>query len=256
MEILLEREDRATRHVRQVIFIRDGQPHHVPIKAQTTPEQLRAAFDHLGIGNFEEIRLVCEQKEMTSMQQLVQAAWPSTTVAEVGLTAVTYDGAMVDIQVTNRYFRAIAKIGFHYFLTQFPEFRGNEPIFADIRDFILNDAHPVERANTFMGERALPLIGEMLSGSPKGWQGHAVCAELKGDARLAHVQMFLSEDYASRIYTIRLALDSDLHSRGSGHLYVYYQEGLQGGYAGEAYRLGSSATDIPARPLLPLVALE
>src|SRR6266568_849366 len=36
-------------------------------------------------------------------------------------------GAVVELQVTDRYYRAIAKIGFHYFLTQFPAFDGSAP---------------------------------------------------------------------------------------------------------------------------------
>jgi len=49
------------------------------------------------------------------------------------LGAKNYEkGAVVELQVTDRYYRAIAKIGFHYFLTQFPAFDGSAPCFSEI----------------------------------------------------------------------------------------------------------------------------
>ena len=41
-------------------------------------------------------------------------------------------------------------------------FSGREPMFSDLRHFIVDDDAVVDRANNFVGERKLPLIGEML----------------------------------------------------------------------------------------------
>jgi hypothetical protein len=69
---------------------------------------------------------------------------------------------VVDISVTDRYFRAVAKIGFHYFLTQFQEHTGNEQMFSEIRQFIL-EGGGVDRANKFVRKREHALLGAMLT---------------------------------------------------------------------------------------------
>jgi len=57
---------------------------------------------------------------------IISAVWPSVTLGPGVLGAKNYEkGAVVELQVTDRYYRAIAKIGFHYFLTQFPAFDGS-----------------------------------------------------------------------------------------------------------------------------------
>lgn len=113
------------------------------------------------------------------MEPLIKAAWPESILGDSGAMASTYQGANTMVVLTDRYFRAIAKIGFHYFLTQFPQYNGHEPMFSAIRRFILEDGSGVERANDFVGRRQHPLLGEMLDPRmrPEGWQAHVLCAE-------------------------------------------------------------------------------
>ncbi len=81
----------------------------------------------------------------------------------------------MQIQVTNRYFRAIAKTGFHYFLTQFPNYSGHEAIFSDIREFITNDESELvaARINQFVGVHKKPIAptAPVLA--------HLLCAEIR-----------------------------------------------------------------------------
>lgn len=44
--------------------------------------------------------------------------------------------AVMTAKPTAKYFRGLAKIGFHYFLKCMPDFHGSEHVFAEIRDFI------------------------------------------------------------------------------------------------------------------------
>jgi hypothetical protein len=46
--------------------------------------------------------------------------------------------AVLHASPTSKYFRALAKIGFHYFLKYMGGFHGSEPAFSDIRNFITN----------------------------------------------------------------------------------------------------------------------
>jgi hypothetical protein len=92
-----------------------------------------------------------------------------------------YKGAVGTVVVTPRYFRAVAKIGFHYFLSQFPEYTGREDTFSNIRQFILDETAGADRANAFIGKREHALLGEMLTPGirPDGWRAHVLCAETR-----------------------------------------------------------------------------
>ena len=64
----------------------------------------------------------------------------------------------VKFQLGERYFRGIAKIGLHYFLTQFPIFFGpTSRSFPKIRSFIYQETkEPVRRVNEFVQTAASP----------------------------------------------------------------------------------------------------
>lgn len=258
MDVLLAIEKGVPRQLPQIIFIKDGQAHHLPLNKTTTPDQLHDSYNKLGITQPEDVHFVCDKEEMAWVGPLLHATWPETTHDLKGETATTYNGATVDITLTNRYFRAVAKIAFHYFLTQFQQFTGHEPMFADIRAYILDEPHKVDHANTFVGKRERPLLGEMLPPGtrPKGLLGHVVCAEIKDGVCLAHVQLFVSEDYPAPAYAVRLAGGAPLEHRATGHLYSYYPDGPHGKYAGEAQDLRGEQTALPSRPVRPVVIPE
>ena len=149
----------------------------------------------------------------------------------------------------------MAKIGFHYFLTQFPELSGHEPAFADLRRFILDETAGVDQANEFVGERPLPLIGEMLDGSrPDGWVGHALCADITDGECRAHVQLFICEDFQPRIYTVRLGRNAAVQGFPAfGHGYLYYPDGRRGKFSGETVSLTTTRADFGPLPLAAVI---
>jgi hypothetical protein len=139
----------------------------------------------------------------------------------------------------------VAKIGFHYFLTRLPELSGHEAAFAEIRRFILDETAGVDLANEFVGERPLPLIGEMLNGGrPDGWIGHALCADVTDGECRAHVQLFICEDFQPRIYTVRLGRNATVQGFPAfGHGYLYYPDGRHGKFSGETVSLTTTRAD-------------
>ena len=135
-------------------------------------------------------------------------------------------------------------------------FTGHESRFAGIRRFI-GESSSIERINSFVAMRENPLLAPMMDGArPDGWMAHAVCAEL-GEDCLAHVQLFICQDYRAPVYTVRLGPNSNLGiiSSPRGHLYRYFQGGLQGRFAGEARLIVPTRTAV-AKPLKPAVTLE
>src|SRR5208283_4158282 len=77
--------------------------------------------------------------------------WSRSTVGPI-----VYGPARIKFTVTSRYFRCIAKIGLHYFLTKMPGFRGDETYFKDIRDFIANEGN-IDKCRSFVTYNQQPL---------------------------------------------------------------------------------------------------
>jgi hypothetical protein len=253
-EVLMECSDGQFKQVRQLIVTDDqGNAHQLPIREGTTPEQLRTAYKDLNV-QAQEIRVLCDDDERDWVEPLIASAGGGTMTWNREEGSATYNGARTSFVMTNRYFRAIAKIGFPYFLTQFREYLGSESIFDDIRAFILDETSTVDRANQYVGKRQLPLLKEMLTSGarPAGWQAHLLAGEVKDARLIAHVQMFISEDWPAPAYTIILGTNSLLLDRAAGHLYAYYQDGPQGTYAGEAHTLDTMKTNRSV-PLLPVI---
>jgi hypothetical protein len=169
------------RQARQLIFKdASGAVHHLLIPGKMRdPKHLRAEFDKLGVKDIVEGRVIYDPEESHWVEPLVKAVWPNVVFAEGQLGATSYQsGATVKFELSDRYFRAVAKIGFHYFLTQFPSFAGSESQFGKIRQYILHGG-PVSLANEFIGERQHPLLGNLIGGGkPDGWKAHILAAEI------------------------------------------------------------------------------
>jgi hypothetical protein len=253
-DVLMECDDGEFKQLRQLVVIdQEGEAHHVPLREGTTPEQLRSAYKELGVQQAKEIRVLIDDEEREWVEPLIKSVGGGTMTWTREDGAAIYNGATTSFIMSNRYFRAIAKIGFHYFLTQFAEYRGNESVFESIRTFIRDDTSTVQRANQYIGKRQLPLLVAMLTAGtrPAGWQAHLLAAEIKNGAMTAHVQMFISEDWPAPAYTVRLGESLPL-DRAAGHLYAYYHDAPHGKYSGEAHALDTMKTNRTA-PILPVI---
>jgi hypothetical protein len=238
IEVALECENGTYRQMRQLVFVeQSGKTHHLPIREGSTSGQLRTAFEKLAVAKPFDVHIFYGPEEKDWVETLLKETWPAATFAGGTLGSAIYQGAAGTIVLTNRYFRAIAKIGFHYFLTQFPQYSGREPLFKDIREYILDDKGGVDRANDFIGERQNPLLAQMTvpGARPDGWRAHVLGAEISPGHCRAHVQMFISGDWPSRPYTITLAKDQSItDTQASGTFYVYVEKGLSSRFVGEA----------------------
>lgn len=253
--VLMECENGTYQQVRQLIFFdEDGTVHHLPIRHDSTAETLKAAYDRLEIKNPVDVRMSCSGDDWEWVETLVRQTWPSVVVVLKGELSRTYDGGIVNLKLSDRYFRAVAKMGFHYFLTQFPELSGTESLFAGIRQFITED-RPVVEANRFLRKRNFPLLGPMLvpGARPGGWRAHVLAAEIKAGQCLAHVQTFLTEDWPAPIYTVALGSVLGVTDRAAGHLYVYNDDGPKGKFAGVAYDLTATRVPMAVPPSTPVI---
>ncbi|MGD0619701.1 MAG: hypothetical protein ABSB67_18800 [Bryobacteraceae bacterium] len=258
IDILLEIENRTFRQMRQIVFVEEaGTTYHLPIIAGSRPEELLAAYKQLGaVPPYGDVRIFYAPDEKEWVEHLIQEAWPKVTFREGSVGSTRYGEQVARVGLTDRYFRAVAKIGFHYFLTQFSEYSGHEQLFSGIRGFIAQDGTGVEKANEFVGERQNPLLGEMWTPGvrPDGWRAHALCAETRPGECLAYVQTFVTEDWRAPVYAVRLAQDAGIvDCRATGHAYMYFDGGPQGKFIGETLNLETTrATWVPP-PFAPVV---
>jgi len=115
----------------------DGSAHTIPIKEGMTPEEFRRKVSALGFKFFRHAYICAATEEIPWMESLFDGfKFEGKTEWTLPTGPVIYGPAAIKFTVTSRYFRAIAKIGFHYFLTKFPRFRGDEPCFSELRNFI------------------------------------------------------------------------------------------------------------------------
>src|ERR1041384_7755244 len=257
--VLLECVDGKYQQARQLIFVEEsGTAHHLPFIKGITAQDLRTHFEQLHVNKPFVTHIICAPDEVDWVDTLIKEAWPQSTRGTNVSPSTSYQAAVTKVVLTDRYFRAVAKITFHYFLSQFPQFTGHEPMFAKIRGFIFTDGQMVDRANDFVGIRQTPLIGEMMApgARPSGWRAHILCADSRPDACLGDVQMFLTEDWPAPTYVVTLGTNSAIaNSSAVGHAFLYYPDGPRGQYAGETQPLGVSRSRLPPRPPSPAVKL-
>lgn len=148
--------------------------------------------------------------------------------------------ALVHASPTAKYFRALAKIGFHYFLKYMNGFHGSERAFSGIRDFITGGtASDVDR---FVTGRRDHLFTDIASGeSPTGYR-HLRLARSNYSELVSKMQFFIPEKYRTPlyrpdihvlpIYTIRLGINPlriDF-PRACSHSFTYSEEYKAEGY--------------------------
>jgi hypothetical protein len=219
-----------------------GKSHHIPLHRAMTADQLRTAFDRCQVIAPFKSALAYYPHERAWIERLLHEVWPTVTFPEEGtLFSNIIERPLLKFQVTDRYHRAFAKMGFHYFLSQFPRFNGHEELFTSIRQFIVEDTDDSQsRANDFIVQRETPLLSPFAMGltPPDGWRAHVLAAEIRPGVCVAHVQMFVTCDWNSPIRTIILAKSESFTTHeAAGHIFQYYVNGTEDGYSGEAKSL-------------------
>lgn len=234
----------------------DGTSHRIPIPPDLADaSRIRKQFDDLPIRNRSNLSVifVSYDEEAERIVPVLKQVWPQLTFGDATPGANVLSNIETEVNLTARYFRAIAKIVFHYFLTQFPHLIGGDPCFDEIRNFIISDRSTLQDAKRLIGKRPAPLLGNMVGGGrPDGWVAHIIAAESIGDEYLGHLQMFVSKDYPSPAYTVTLARGLRSIVSGSGHAYRYYADGQKGRFVGEALSLRTQLNAFPRQSLLPL----
>jgi hypothetical protein len=236
-EVLIELTggDQGRQLTQLILRGKSGPHHHIPVTASMTPKRLREQIAALRLEAPLEVRLIHDPPTEQWAVDLFRELWPNEQLPQTTMGASGFKGGVVQFQTTNRYFRAIAKIGFHYFLTQFPEYTGHEPAFGDLRDFIINDMKELKASiiNRFIGIHEFPIAPPS-----SGFVGHLLCAEIDSGECRAHFEPFVTPSGRMQAFQILLGRDSARPTSAiKSHLHLYYGRGKIGRYSGDAVRV-------------------
>jgi hypothetical protein len=244
--------DQGRQLVQLILKGKSGPHHHIPLTPAMTPETLRKAVRALNLLAPLEARLIFDPATEQWAADLFRELWPEFPLPNTTTGANRFRGGIIQFQTTSRYFRAIAKIGFHYFLTQFPIYNGHESIFSEVREFILDDAKEFapSRINQFLGVHQSPLAPPS-----DGWIGHLLCAEIRGGVCLAHFEPFVTPGGRLRAFMVRLGTDREnTESTVRARMYVYYAKGKIGRYSGASSEIPSSQLGLGGPPCAHAIA--
>jgi hypothetical protein len=205
-----------------------------------TPEQFRRKFDELGIRHFKEANTFADKEEIPWVSTLLETLKyeRKTEWSERGPGPITYGPLDIQFTVNNRYFRDIAKIGFHYFLTKMSRFRGDEACFADIRKFITSECS-IEECAQFVGYSKNQIAYQLQRGARLSAWGHILCAEADYFNLTAKIQLFVGPEFLAPVYSVRLGRNpSAVHySEVYADFFAYYPETQRGKVDGEVSEL-------------------
>jgi hypothetical protein len=216
----------------------DGTDYLIKIPDGMTPQQFKRCVDGLPVKTFKTADISASEEDTAWIEELVRSAlrferpieWESGA-----LGPILYCPVRVKVSGDARYFRCIAKIGFHYFLTKMTQFRGDEDCFAAIRDFMVKDGTNLDDCARFVSVEKSPLQGvEKLRDC-----GHILSAE-KHDSRLiSRVQLFAGPGSLGRVYCVELGADPSpiFYNKWFGDFFGYYPKEERGEFDGEVGEL-------------------
>ena len=224
------------REVRQIV-LRDeqGRWHQIRIPDwMREPELLRQAINELDIESIEEARYFADPEDMPWVESLVRGLGGLCDPGHIPEPSITQN-PVAHFQVTDFYFRAIAKCGFHYLLAVVHEIHGSEPSFAPLRNFIINGG---DWEQVFSQEQTT-LIAYPEPGYRLNRWAHVIVVEWENGTVQVRTQFFVGPNYEPPVYKIRIAnnVDNLIDVGWKGHLFAYFPGGKRGRYYGEVINL-------------------
>lgn len=217
----------------------DGSVHTIPIKDGMTPEEFQKKVSALGFKFFKHADISAAPEEISWVESLFEGfKIDRKTEWSQPKGPITYGPITIKFTVNSRYFRAIAKIGFHYFLTKFPRFRGDEPYFSDLRNFIINGC-PIDEIAQFVTYSQEQFAYQLRAGDRLKVWGHLVCVEADYIGFRAKVQLFVGPKNRGVVYIVQLGKNpSPIHySEVHGDFFAYYPPEERGEFDGEVSEL-------------------
>ncbi len=218
----------------------DDSTHTIPIPDGMTPGEFRKKVTALGFKTFKHANISAAPEEIPWVESLFAGFTMNGKTEWVQPTGpIVYGPLTIKFTVNDRYFRAIAKIGFHYFLTKFPRFRGDEPCFSEIRNFIMNGC-PIDEIARFVKQSREQFAYQLRAGDRLSVWGHLIGVDATYAGFRAKVQLFAGPENRSTVFTVQLGKNpSPIHySEAYDDFFAYYPPDQRDDFDGEVSELG------------------
>lgn len=186
------------------VIDQQGNHHPIPIFVGMSPETIREKIKALRIDGKVSVHFSVSADNGAWFDKVADELWPGAERTEFPMTEVgCYPGwGLVSFTVNDHYFRALAKMAFHYYLCyNGPGVRGDEPEFANLRRFILEGGEPEQFLTT---PRESPVyygvpFGDVVGGgvvSSAHWC-HLLAADDTQGTIVVYLQLFIGPGYAN-----------------------------------------------------------
>ncbi len=220
------------------ICTEDGQEYFIKIFPKMPAEELKRKVRKIvelhGASGRIDVRCTCNKEKLDTYQKLINEVFLDSENKSLPLEPGEHPvEGRIDFKFSDHYFRALAKIAFHYYLATFKRVNGSEAEFGPIRNFIINGGNIQEffvDQKRFVRPRLPPGM------APSRW-GHILSVH-EFDVVTGYVALFVGPagrqvDYHVRIGRVasRLYLPDLVWS----HAYVYDENPSVTGKVGEVY---------------------
>jgi hypothetical protein len=222
----------------------DDAVHTIAITDGMTQEEFRKKVAALGIKFFKHANISAAPEEIPWVESLFEGFTTDGKAQWVQPTGpIMYGPFTIKFTVTERYFRAIAKIGFHYFLTKFPRFRGDEDCFSEIRDFIMNGC-PIDEVRRFVTQSPEQFEYQLRAGSRLKVWGHLIGVDSSHMGFRARVQLFVGPQNRSTVLTVQIGKNPSpiYYPEAYGDFFAYYPPEERVDFDGEVSELVALAS--------------
>lgn len=209
-----------------------GAAEPVPFPRAWTATQVAAMLQHRGLEGAELVEVYLEEDEPLDDQGIRRLL---TDVFGV-FHARAWGGAQIDSKlkpvtvvaaITRKYLRAIAKVGFHYFVSIADRCSGAEDEFGAVRAFIRDDIGDPKEFVNLASPYFIPAIAE---GYVPQRTSHFFFCDQDRDGVVAKVQFFVGPHSLYPPATVHLGKNPHSASpRGlTCHQVTYYEDGIDG----------------------------
>lgn len=228
-----------------VIVTNDGQCEHVLVPdIKITIEELDSRIKATGLkGQLTLWPIAATEEDQTAILNLLRGSnlCSGEIVDENIASLIATVEAQGTITVDPKYFRAVAKIAFHYFLANYVGFYGNEPCFEALRQFI---RYGQGDTDDFVRQKHGNLVAELNQGYRPKYYGHFLIGAIEERFILVCVQLFIGCDINPQYYEVNLGNNPRqivVPVERFGHFYSYFEPEVRLQYAGTIQKLFASS---------------
>jgi hypothetical protein len=187
-----------------------------------TPERIREILKEKGVAGDHIVALGNTEQEHAEMKALTDVLAPAGKERDVApLVPGTQIDAEMKAEISEKYVRAITKIGFHFFLKYFPNVTGLEREFDDVKKFIYK-GKAVRQVIRHVEEPFLRNLQQ--PGARLNKWCHLLSAQSNQNGIEARIQFFAGPEVQPLVWSVVINTTPSEHTQSTGHAFVYFDD--------------------------------